>query len=169
MTNRDSYDKPIKKQRHHLANKGPSSQSYGFSNSHIWIWKLDHKEGWVMNNWCFRIVVLNKTLESPFNSKEIKPVNPKGNQPWIFIGRTDAKAAILWPPDTKIRLIGKDANPGKDWQREEKGKTEDELVGWHHWLNGHEFESTQGWWRTGKLCMLQSMGSQRVVHDLATE
>ena len=144
MTNPDIYDKPIKKQRYHLANKGPSSQSYGFSNSHVWIWEVDHKEGCVLNNWCFQIVVLKKTLESPFNSKEIKPVNPKGDQPWIFIGRADAKAAILWPPDAKGRLIGKDANVGKDWWWEEKGKTENELVGWPHWLSGHEFEYTQG-------------------------
>ena len=144
MTNPDIYDKPIKKQRYHLANKGPSSQSYGFSNSHVWIWEVDHKEGCVLNNWCFQIVVLKKTLESPFNSKEIKPVNPKGDQPWIFIGRADAKAAILWPPDAKGRLIGKDANVGKDWWWEEKGKTENELVGWPHWLSGHEFEWTLG-------------------------
>ena len=111
-----------------------------FLISHVWMWELDHKEGWVLKNWCFQIVVLKKTFESSFNSKEIKPVNLKGNQPWIFIGRTEAKAAILWPPDAKSQLIGKDANAGKDWGWEEKGKTEDELVRWHHWLNGHEFE-----------------------------
>ena len=101
-----SYDKPrqhFKKQRHHFADKGPSSQSYGFSSSRIWMWKLDNKEGWALKNWCFRTVVLEKTLESPLDSKEIKLVNPKGNQPWIFIGRTDAEAEapILWPPDAK--------------------------------------------------------------------
>ena len=97
-------------------------------------------------HWCFSIVVLEKTLESPLDSKEIKPVNPKGNQPWIFIGRTDAKteAPVLWPPDVKSWLIGKDPDAGKDWRQEEKGMTEDEMVGWHHWLNGHEFEQALG-------------------------
>ena len=104
---------------------------------------MDHKEGWVPNNWCFQTVVLEKTLERPLDNKEIKPVNPKGNQPWIFIGRTDAKAPILWPPDANGQLIGKDPDPGKDWSQEEEVK-EDDLVGWHHWLNGHEFEHTLG-------------------------
>ena len=111
-----------------------------FLISHVWMWEMHHKEGWALKNLCFQIVVIKKTFESSFNSKEIKPVNLKGNQPWIFIGRTEAKAAILWPPDAKSQLIGKDANAGKDWGWEEKGKTEDELVRWHHWLNGHEFE-----------------------------
>ena len=108
-------------------------------------WELDHKEGWEPKNWCFLIVVLEKTLESPLDSKEIKQVNPKENQPWIFIGRTDAEAeaSILWPPDTKSWLTGKDPDAGKDW-RQEKGMTEDELVGWHHRLYGHEFEQTLG-------------------------
>ena len=103
-----SYDKP-KKQRHYFANKCPSSQSYGFSSSHVWMWQLNHKEGWAPKNWCFRTVVLKKTLESPLDSKEIKLVNSQGNQPWIFIGRTDAKAEapIFWPPDGKSWLIGK--------------------------------------------------------------
>ena len=104
----------VKKQRHYFADKGPSSQSYGFSNSHEWMWELDHKEGWAPNNWCFWTVVLEKTLESPLNCKEIKPVNPKGNQPWIFIGRIDAEAPILWPPDVKSQLIWKDPDAGKD-------------------------------------------------------
>ena len=137
-----SYDNPrqcIKKQRHYFANKGPSSQSYGFSSSHVWIWELGHKEGWVPKNWCFWTVV-EKTLESPLDCKEIQPVNPKGNQSWIFIGRTDVEAPTLWPPDVKSQLTGKDADAGKDWRQEEKGTTEDEMVGWHHWLNGHEFE-----------------------------
>ena len=144
-----SYDKPrhcIKKQRHHFANKDPSSQSYGFSSSRVWMWELDYKESWVPKNWCFWIVVLEKTLQSPLDSKEVKPVNPKGNQSWIFIGRTDAEAEapILWPPDVKSRLIGKDPDSGKDWNQEEKGTTEDEMVGWLHWLNRHEFEQTSG-------------------------
>ena len=136
-----SYDKPrqhIKKQRHHFANKSPSSQSYGFSSSHVWMWELNHKEGWALNNWCFSTVVLENTLESPLDSKEIKPVNPKGNQSWIFIGRTDAEALILWPPDVKSWIVGKDPDSGKD--QGQKGETEDEMVGWHHQLNGYEFE-----------------------------
>ena len=104
--------------------------------------ELDYKESWVPKNWCFWIVVLEKTLESHLNSKEIQPVHPKGNQPWIFTGRTDVEAEtpILWPPDAKNWLIGKDPDAGKDWRQEEKGMTEDEMVGWHHWLDGHEFE-----------------------------
>ena len=136
-----SYDKPrqcIKKQRHHFADKSSYSHSYDISSSHSWIWELDHKEGWVLKNWCFQTVVLEKTLESPLDCKEIKSVHPKGNQLWIFIGRTDAEAPILWPPDVKNWLIGKDPDAGKDWGRE-KGTTEDEMVGWHHrlwvWVN----------------------------------
>ena len=126
---KESYDQPrqhIKKQRYYFANKGLSSQSYGFSSSHVWMWVLDHKESWVPKNWCFWTVVLDKTLESPMNCKEIKPVNPKGNQSWIFIGRTDAEAEapILRPPDVKNWLIGKDPDAGKDWRQEEKGMTE---------------------------------------------
>ena len=142
-----SYDKPrqhIKKQRHYFADEGPSNQNYGFSNSHVWMWELDHTEGWALTNWCFLTVVLEKTLERPLDSKENKPVNPKGNQPWIFIGRTDAEALILWPPVAKSWLIRKDPGVGNDWRWEEKGMTEDEMVGWHHQLNGHEFEQTLG-------------------------
>ena len=102
------------------------------------------KKGWVPKNWCLQTVVLEKTLESPLDSKEIRPVNPKGNQPWIFIGRTDAEAPILWPPDSKSWLSGKDPDAGKDWRWEEKGMTEDEMVGWHHLLNRHEFEQASG-------------------------
>ena len=117
-------------------------QSYGFSSSHVWMWELDYKECWMPKNWCFWTVVLEKTLKSPLDNKEIEPVNPKGNQSWIFTGRTDTEAEtpILWPPDAKNSLIGKDPDAGKDWRWEEKGTTEDEVVGWHHWLNGHEFE-----------------------------
>ena len=140
--------KCITKQRHHFASKGLYSESYGFSSSHAWVWKLNHKEGRVLKNWCFWVVVLKKTLESPLNCKEIKPVHPKGNQPWIFIGRTDAEAEaeapILWPPDVKSRLIGKDPDAGKNCRHEEKGATEDEMVGCHHWLDGHEFEGAPG-------------------------
>ena len=138
-----SYDQSrqrIKKQIHYFANKGPSSQSYGFSVSHVWMWELDHKESWVLNNWCFLTVVLEKTLESPLDCKEIQPVHPKRNQSWIFIWRTDADAPILWPPDGKNWLIGKDPDAGKDWRWEEKGTTEDEMIGWYHWLNGYQFE-----------------------------
>ena len=136
----------IKKQRHYFANKDPSSQSYGFSSSHVWMWQLNHKESWAPKNWCFWTVVLEKSLESPLDFKEIKPVYLKGNQFWIFTGRTDAEAeaATLWPPDRKSWLIRKDLDAGKDWRWEEKGMTEDEMVGWHHWFNGHEFEQALG-------------------------
>ena len=136
----------IKKQRHYFTDKGPSRQSYSFSSSHVQMWKLDHKESWALKIWCFWTVVLEKTLESPLDSKEIQPVHPKGNESWIFIGRTDAKAEtrILWPPNVKNWLIWKDPDAGKDWRQEEKGKTEDEMVGCHHWLDGHEFEQALG-------------------------
>ena len=110
---------------------------------HVWMWELDYKESWVPKNWCFRTVVLEKTLESPLDCKEIQPVNPKGNRSWIFIGRTDAEAETpaLWPPHMKSWLIGKDSDAGRDWGQEEKGTTEDEMAGWHHWLDGRE----SGW------------------------
>ena len=137
------YDQPrqhIKKQRHYFANKGPSSQGYGFSSSHVWMWELDYKESWGPKNWCFWTVVLEKTLGSPLDCKEIQPVHPKGNQSWI--GRTDVEAEtpVLWPPEAKSWLIWKDCDAGKDWRQEEKRTTDDETVGWHHQLNGHEFE-----------------------------
>ena len=139
-----SYEKHrqcITKKRQHFPNKGPFSQSYGFSSSHVLIWKLDHKEGWGMKSWCLWTVSLEKTFESPLDCKEIQPVHPKGNQPWIFIGRTDAEAEVpvLCPPDAKKWLIGKDPDVGKDWRQEEKGTTDDEMAGWHHWFDGHEF------------------------------
>ena len=111
-----------------------------------WMWELDSKESWVLKNWCFWTVVLEKTLESPLDGKEIQPVHPKGDQSWVFIGRTDVEAEtpILWPPDAKSCLIWKDPDVGKDWEQEEKGTTEDEMVGWHHWLNGHGFGWTLG-------------------------
>ena len=110
------------------------------------MWELDHKEGWVPKNWCFQVVMLEKTRESPLDSKEIKPVDPNGNKSLLFIGKTEAEteAPIIWPPDMKSWLTGKDPNAGKDWGQEEKGTTEDEMVGWHHWLNGHEFGQAQG-------------------------
>ena len=113
-----------------------------FSSSHVWMWELDCEESWAPKNWCFWTVVLEKTLESLLDSTEIQPVHPKGNQSWIFIGRTDVEAEILilWPPDAKSWLIGKDLDAGKDRRQEEKGMTEDEMVGWHHWRDGHEFE-----------------------------
>ena len=166
-----SYEKPrqcVKKQRHHFADKGPYSQNYGFSSSHIWMWELDYKESWTPKNWCFWTVVLEKILESPLDCKEIKPVNPKGNKSWILIGRTDAKpeAPILWPPDVKRQLIGKDSDVGKDEGRGRRGR-QNEMVRWHHWLNGHEFDPTQGdsEGQRGQ----QSMGSKRVTHNWPTE
>ena len=161
-----SYDQPrehIKKQRHYFANRGPSSQSYDFSSSHVWMWDLDNKEGWVLKNWCFWTVVLEKTLESPLDRKKTQPVHPKGNQTWIFTGRTDdeAETPILWPPVGKNCLIGKAPNVGKDWRQEKKGMTEDEMVGWQHWLNGHwVWANSSSWWWTGRPGVLQSMGLQ---------
>ena len=164
MTNLDSI---LKKQRHHFALKSLSSQSYGCFSSHVWMWELDDKESWALKNWCFWTVVSEKTLESPLDCKEIQPVHPKGDQSWVFIGRTDVEAEtpILWSPDVKSWLIGKNPDAGKDWKQEEKRTTEDEVVGWYHWLNGHQFE----WWWTRRPGMLQSMGSQRVRQDWVTE
>ena len=144
-----SYNKPsqhIKKQRYYFADKGLSNKSYSFSSSQVQIWELDQKEGWVPKNWCFWSVVLEKTVESPLDLKEIKAVNCKGNQSWIFIGRTDAEAEapVLWPTHVKNWLIGKDPDAGEHWKQEEKGITEDEMVGWHHGPNGHEFEQVPG-------------------------
>ena len=140
-----NYDQPglhIKKQKHYIVNKGPSSQGYGFSSSCVWMWELDYKESWVLKNWCFWTVVLEKTLESPLDNKEIQPVHHKGSQSGIFIGRTnvEVETPILWPPDAKNWLIWKDLDAGKDWLREEIGMTEDEMIKWHLQLNGHEFE-----------------------------
>ena len=142
MTNLDS----ILKSRDILANKGPSSQSYGFSSNHVWMWELDYKESWVPKNWCFWTVVLEKTLESPLDCKEIQPVHSKGDQSWVFFEKTGAKAEtpILWPPYAKNWLTGKDPDARKDRRWEEKGTTEDEMVGWHHQRNGHEFEQAPG-------------------------
>ena len=140
-----SYDEPrqlIKKQRHYFANKGSSSQSCGFCSSHVWMWELDYKESWVLKNLCFWTVMLEETLENPLDCTKIQWVPPKGNQSWIFTERiaTEAESPILLPPDGKSWLILKHLDAGKDWRWEEKGTTEDEMVGWHHWHDGHQFE-----------------------------
>ena len=132
MINLDS----ISKKRHHFADKGPYSQSYGFSSSHVWMWELDYKESWALKNWWFWIMVLKKTLESSVDCKEIKPVHPKRNQSWIFTGKTDSEVKS----DAKNWLIGKDPDAGEDWRREEKWMTEDEMVGWHYRWDGNKFE-----------------------------
>ena len=167
-----SYDQPrehIKKQRDYFVNKGLSSQSYGFSSSHVWMCELDYKESWASKNWCFWTVVLDKTLVSPLDCKEIQPVHPKGDQSWILIGRTNAEAEtlILWPPDAKNWLIGKDSDVGKDWRQEEKGT-------WDGWTASPTqrtwvWVNSSSWWWTGKPGVLQSMGSQNVEDDLVTE
>ena len=142
------FTEHIKKQRHFFANKGPSSQSYGFSSSHVWTWKLEYKESWAPRIDAFELWYWRRLLTVPWTARRsITPtVNPKGNHSWIFIGKTDAEAEapVLWPPDEKNWLIGKDPDAGKDWRREKKGTTEDEMVGWHHWLNGHGFEQALG-------------------------
>ena len=164
------YDQPkqhIKRQRHYFANKGPFSQGYGFSSSHVQMWELDYKESWALKNWCFWTVVLEKTLESPLDCKEVQPVHPKGDPSWVFIGRTDVEAetSILWPPDVKSWLPGKDPDAGKDWGQAKKGTTEDEMVGWHHLLNGRGFGWTPGVGdRQGGLACCGSKSITRVNH-----
>ena len=165
MTNLDS----ILKQRYYFANKGPSSQGYGFSSSHVWMWELDYKESWVLKNWCSWTVVLEKTLESPLDCKEVQPVHPK-DQSWVFIGGTDieAETPILWPPKAKSWLIWKDPDAGKDWRQEEKVTTEDcwmaSLTQWT-WV----WVDSWSWWWTGRSGMQRFMGLQRVGYDWATE
>ena len=160
----------IKKHRHYFANKGPSGQGYGFFSNHIWMWDLDYKESWARKNWCFWAVVLEKILKSPLDCKEIQPVNPKGNESWMFTERTaaEAEALILWPPDAKSRLIGKDTDARKDWGQEEKGwqrmRWMASLTQWT-WI----WANSGRQWRTGKSGMLQCMGLQRVGYNLATE
>ena len=143
MTN---LDKILKKQRYHFANKGPSSQGYGLSCGHVWMWELDCEEGWTQKNWCFWTVMLEKTLESALDSKDIQPVQSEGDQPWDFFGGNDTKAEtpVLWTPHVKSWLIGKDSDAGRDWGQEEKGTTEVEMAGWHHQLDGRESEWTPG-------------------------
>ena len=172
---KESYDQPrqlIKKQRQYVANKGPSSQSYGFSSSRVWMSELNYTESWALKNWCLWTMVLEKTLESPLDCKEIQPVHPKENQSWILIGRTDieTETPILWPLDAKNLLIGKDHETGKDWVQEEKGVTEDEMVGWPSptqwtWV----LVNSWNWWWTGRPGMLRFMESKRFGHDWATE
>ena len=157
----------IKKQRHYFANKNLSSQSYGFSSSHEWMWELDYKESWVPKNWCFWTLVLEKTLESPLDCKEIKAVHPKGNQPWIFIGRTDAEAEspILWPPDTNNCLTGKKP---LFWERLKAGGEGEDRMRWFDGITSlmdMSLSNSRSWWWTGKPDVLQSMGSQGVGHD----
>ena len=166
-----SYDKPrqcINKQRHHFTNKGSYSQSYCFFQLSCMDVRVG-PEGWTLKNGFFRTVVLEKTLYSPLDSKEVSQSNPKGNQPWIFTGGTDAEAPILWSPDAKSQLIGKDPGAGKDWGQEEKGMTKDEMVGWHHWLNGHEFEQTLGESEEQRSRTCCSPWGCRVTHDGETE
>ena len=171
---KESYDQPrqhIQKQRHYFANKGSSSPGYGFSCGHVWMWELDCEEGWVPKNWCFWTVVLEKTLESPLDCKEIQPVHSKGDQPWDFFGRndTEAETPVLWPPHAKRWLIGKDSDAGRDWGQEEKGMT-----GWDGWMASLTrwtwvWVNSGSWWWTGRPGVLRFMGSQRVRHDWATE
>ena len=133
------------KQRHHFDDRDPYNHSYGFSSSHVWVWELDHKKSWALKNWCFWTAVLEKTLESPLDCKEIQPVILKEISPGCSLEglMLKLKLQLLWPPHAKSWLIWKDPDAGKDW-RQEKGTTEDEMVGWHHWLNGHEFEQASG-------------------------
>ena len=139
-------ERHIEKQRRYFANKGPSSQGYGFSSGHIWMWELDYEESWALKNLCFWTVVLEKTLESPLDCKKIQPVHFKGDQPLVFFGRNDAEAEtpVLWQPHAKSWLTEKNSDAGRDWGQEKKGKTEDEMAGWHHWLDGRESEWTPG-------------------------
>ena len=156
--------------RHYFANKGPSGQGYGFSSGHVWMWELDYKQSWAPKNWCFWTVVLEKTLESPLDCKIIKPVHPKWNQPWIFVGRTDVEAETptLWPPGVKNWLIWKDPDAGKDWRLEEKGTTEDEMVGCI--TNSiDEFESTLGIGDGQGSLVCYSQWNHKVRHDWVTE
>ena len=144
---KESYDKPrqhIKKQRYHFTDKGPYGQSYGFSSSHVQMWELLHKGGWAPTNWCFQIMVLNKTLESPLDSKKLKPVHPKGNRSWIVIEGLMLKLNLQYFGHLMWRAVRKDPDAGQDWGQEEKRTAEDEMVGWHHRLNGYEFEQTPG-------------------------
>ena len=158
-------------QRHNFVNKGPSSQGYGFSSGHVWMWKLDCEEGWVLKNWCFWTVVLEKTLESPLDCKEIQPVDSEGDQPWDFFGRNDVKAETpgLWPPHAKSWLIGKDwcwEGLGTGGERNDRG--------WDGWMASltrwtRVWVNSGSWWWTGRPGVLRFMGSQRVDHDWATE
>ena len=147
------------KQRYYFADKGLHNQSYGFSSSHVWMWDLDRKQGWVLKNWCFPTEVLEKTLGSLLDSKEVKPVNPKGNHLWVFIGWTDAEVSTVWPPDANSRLTGKDPDARIDWGQEEKGVTEAEVVGWHQSQWTWVWANPSREWRIGKPDVLKSTGS----------
>ena len=168
-----NYDQPrqhVKKQIHYFASKGLSSESYCFSSSHVWMWELDYKECWEPKDWCFWTVVLEKTLESPLDCKEIQPVHPKGDQSWIFIGRTDAEIPILWPPDVKNWFTGEEPDAG--WRLKAGGEGEDR--GWHGWMASLTqwtwvWVNSGSWWWTGRPGVLQSMAWQRVRHNWATE
>ena len=171
-----SYDQPrqhIKKQRHYFANKGPSSQSYGFLSSHVWMWDLGYKQSWAPNNWCFWTVMLKKILKSPLDSKELRRVHPKGNQSWIFIGRTDAEAEtlIVLPPDGKNWIFS--WKRPWCWERLKAGRegNDSRWDGWTASLTRWTWvwASSENWWWTGKPGVLQSMGSERVWHDWAAE
>ena len=162
----------IKKQRHYFVNKGPSSQGYSFSSGHVWMWELDYKESWVLKNWCFWTVVLEKTLQSPLDCEEIQPVHPKGDQSWVFIGSTDVEAEtpILWPSDAKSWLIWKDPD---GWERL-KACGEGDDRGWDGWMASltqwtWAWVNSESWWWTGMPGMLQSMRQQRVRHHWVTE
>ena len=160
----ESYGQPrqhIKKQKHYFADKSPSSQGYGFSSIHVWMWELDYKESLEPKNWCFWTVVLEKILESPLDWKEIQPVHPKGDHSWVFVGRTDAEAEtpVLWPTHAKSWLIGKDPDAGKDWGQEGKATT-----GWDGWMASLTqwtwvWVNSGSWWWTRKPGVLQFMGS----------
>ena len=171
---KESYNQPRqhnKKQRHYFANKGLSSQSYGFSSSHVWMWELDYKESWALKNWCFWTVVLEKTLESPVDCKEIQPVHSKGDQPWVFFGRNDAKAEtpVLWPPHAEL------THWKRLWCWEGLGAGgEGDDRGWDGWMASQTrrtwvWVNSRSWWWTGRPGVLRFMGSQRVRHDWATE
>ena len=155
-------------------NKNLYSQSYGFSSSHVWMWELNNKKGWELKNWYLRTVVLEKTLESPLDCKEIKQVNPKGNQPWIFIGSTDAETPILWSPDEKSRepradLLKKTLTLSEVEASQEKRRTEDEMVAWHHWLDGLNFSKLWDMGKNREAWRSAVHGAQGAGDDWATE
>ena len=161
----------LKKQRHYFGNKGPSGQGYGFSSGHVWMWVLSCEESWVPKKWCFWTVVLEKTIESPLDCKEIQPVHSKGEQSWVFIGRTDAEGEtpILWPSQMKSWLIGKDPDAWRVWEQEKKGKTEVEMVDGITISMDLGLSKLQSWWWTGRPGVLWFTGSQRVRHNWMTE